>query len=94
MLISTIEYLFVLSWIINAFLFIPQALNIYRSKSANDVSLLTFVGFNFIQLFTLLHALIHDDYKLAFGAILSLITCGWVSFLIVYYRRVKPATSS
>lgn len=84
-----VEFGFSISLLVNAILFIPQAWIIFQKKSVNDVSLLTFVGFNVIQLFTLLHGLLTHDYILVFGYFLSIVTCGTVSGLIFYYRYVK-----
>jgi MtN3 and saliva related transmembrane protein len=74
---------------INAILFIPQARIIYQTKSVKDVSLVTFLGFNLIQLFTVFHGLLTHDYILVVGVFLSLVTCGSVSILIFYYRYIK-----
>ncbi len=84
-----VQYGFSISLLANAALFIPQIITLIKKKSALGVSLVTFVGFNIIQLFTLLHGLLEKDYLLAGGYFLSLITCGWVSCLIVYYKYVK-----
>ncbi|MBD3563220.1 hypothetical protein H6S82_30930, partial [Planktothrix sp. FACHB-1355] len=45
-----VTFFFGLGFVFNASLFIPQALIIFKNKSAKDVSLITFLGFNFIQL--------------------------------------------
>ena len=37
---------------LNALLFVPQALAIWRTKQSKGVSLLTFGGFNILQLLT------------------------------------------
>ena len=81
-----IEFGFSISLLINAILFIPQARIIIKTKNVQDVSLITFVGFNIIQLFTLFHGVLTHDYILVFGYLLSIITCGTVSALIIYYK--------
>lgn len=95
---SIVQYGFSISLIVNAALFIPQIISLIRTKSANGISLITFAGFNVIQLFTLLHGVYVNDYLLAGGYLLSIITCGTVSLLIIYYRYIKkellPATTS
>lgn len=83
---NLIEICFSLGLFINALLFLPQIVAILRKKSAQGVSLLTFAGFNFIQLMTILHAYIVKDYLLFIGFLLSFITCGFVTFLIIFYR--------
>lgn len=84
-----IQYGFSISLIVNAALFIPQILSLIKTKSAHGVSLVTFSGFNAIQLFTLLHGLLVQDYLLAGGYLLSILTCGTVTLLIIYYKYIK-----
>lgn len=57
-----------------------------KAKTAEGLSLCTFLGFNIIQLFTLLHGWIVNDFILVLGCVVSLITCGTVSWLIAYYK--------
>ena len=84
-----IEVMFALSMFVNAILFFLQAVKIYKTKSAAGLSLITFSGFNIIQVFTILHAYIHRDYVLIFGFTLSLFISGIVTLLIFSYRNVK-----
>ncbi len=84
-----VEFGFSISLFVNAVLFIPQARMIIKSRNVKDVSLVTFIGFNIIQLFTVLHGFIIHDYILAFGYMLSIITCGTVSLLIIYYKYIN-----
>lgn len=86
---SIIEFGFTMSLIVNAALFIPQIISLVKTQSAKGVSLITFAGFNVIQLFTMMHGLYLQDYLLGIGCLLSIITCGTVSILICYYRYVK-----
>ena len=85
-LTQIIEFVFACGLFANAVLFIPQAREIYKTKSSQGQSLLAFTGFNAIQLFTTLHACIHEDSILLIGSLLSLVTCGTVTFLIVLYK--------
>lgn len=88
-----VEAGFSLGLLVNALLFIPQIVTILKNKAAKEVSLITFLGFNIIQLFTLLHGLIVQDYILVIGYFLSLLSCGTVTFLIIYYNyfnKLKP----
>ncbi|WP_267313974.1 hypothetical protein [Legionella antarctica] len=64
-----------------------------KTKSAKGISLITFAGFNIIQLFTMLHGFYQGDYLLAGGYLLSIITCGTVSVLICYYRYIKTGSN-
>lgn len=83
----TIDTLFSLALFINAALFIPQAIKIYRKKSAYGVSLLTFSGFCFIQLVTIIHGYLTKDYILMYGFLFSLFTCSIVTLLIIRFRN-------
>jgi MtN3 and saliva related transmembrane protein len=83
---NVIEFFFGISLFINAVLFIPQIARLIISKDAREISFITFFGFCFIQLITVLHGVIRKDYLLAIGTSLSLITCGFVVILIIYYR--------
>lgn len=84
---NVINLVFSLALFINAALFIPQALKIFREKTAKGVSLLTFGGFLLIQFTVVLHGLIIHDLILVLGYVLSMITCGAVFFLALLYRR-------
>jgi MtN3 and saliva related transmembrane protein len=80
---------FAVSLLVNAALFIPQIITILKCKSAKDISLITFAGFNIIQIFILLHGLIEKDYLLVLGYLLSIVTSGTVTILIIYYRLLR-----
>lgn len=82
-----IEVVFSIGLFINAALFIPQAIKLYKTKNSQGVSLVTFGGFFLIQLFTFFHGYLHKDYLLMWGYILTLFTCGSVIFLIFLYRK-------
>ena len=89
MLVYLVEVFFSVSLFINAALFIPQTLKLYKEKDSRDVSLATFLGFSIIQFFTICHGYIVEDYTLMYGYILSFILCGVVNILIIYYRIKK-----
>ena len=84
---SIVESVFALGLFVNAILFIPQAIAIYKSKNAEGQSLFTFAGFNLIQLFTIFHAYIHKDFLLLIGYFAAFISCGAVTVLIILYRN-------
>jgi MtN3 and saliva related transmembrane protein len=84
-----IETFFSLGLFINALLFIPQIIKLYKTKSSEGFSLITFFGFNFIQIFTIFHGYLHHDILLMFGYILSFVTCGSVTYLIILYKRTR-----
>lgn len=81
-----VDLVFSLGLFFNAILFIPQAITIFRQKSAQGLSLLTFGGFNIMQLFTALHGYLVNDYLLMSGFLLSFLTCGTVTVFILYYK--------
>lgn len=83
---NIIETIFVSGLFVNAVLFIPQFLKIIANKDSREVSFITFFGFWLIQLSIVLHGFLKHDYVLAFGTILSMITCGFVIGVIIYYR--------
>jgi len=81
-----VDTIFSLGLLFNVFLFIPQAIKIYKKKDASELSLLTFAGFNIMQLFTAWHAYLAKDYLLMTGFALSFVTCGIVTGLIIKYK--------
>jgi len=83
---NIIEVTFGLALFINALLFVPQAIRMFREKSAVGVSLLTFLGFLLIQFVVVLHGVIHQDYPLIAGYLLSMLSCGVVVALILSYK--------
>lgn len=86
---SLIEVFFSISLVANSLLFIPQVVKLLKAKNAKNVSLVTFAGFCLIQLSMVLHAYIGRDYLMLLGVLLSLIACGTVTVLIVYYNYIK-----
>jgi MtN3 and saliva related transmembrane protein len=70
----------------NAALFVPQAIALWRKKTDEGISLITFAGFNILQVIAIVHGLYWHDKALIFGMIASLITCGAVTCLTLYYR--------
>lgn len=79
---------------LNACLFIPQAWKIFKTKSASGSSLITFAGFNFIQLSGIANGYFDHDHALMYGYMCSLITCGSVTLLTTFYTiRNKNNTS-
>ncbi len=89
MIENIVDAIFSLGLFINAALFIPQLIKLYKTKTAQGVSIITFAGFSAIQFFTILHGFYHKDYLLIFGFGLSLIMCGSVTVMAIYYGRKK-----
>jgi MtN3 and saliva related transmembrane protein len=70
----------------NAALFVPQALAVWRKKSDEGISLITFGGFNVLQAIAIVHGVYQHDLSLIVGMVASIITCGAVTCLTLYYR--------
>ena len=87
--IAFIHTVFGISVFLNAVFFIPQAVNLFKQKNSQNMSLFMFLGFNIMQLFTALHGYLVKDYLLMIGFLLSFFTCGIVTFLIIFYRIKK-----
>ncbi len=86
MIVLLIETGFSLGLFINALLFLPQIIKLYKTKNSKSFSLLTFGGFCVIQLFVILHGIIHRDYLLAIFTGLSFLMCGVLVGMILFYR--------
>ena len=84
-----IEMMFGLGLFFNAVLFIPQALKLWKTKTAKNMSFFTFVGFIFVLFFTVLHAYFYSDYILFYGTILAMLSCSCIVLLIWKYRHVE-----
>ena len=79
--------LFGLSLFINAVLFIPQAIKVYRTKESHDFSKFMFIGFCLMQLIAIVYGYIKSDWILVFGYLISFISCGTVTILIFVYSK-------
>jgi MtN3 and saliva related transmembrane protein len=79
----------------NALLFVPQVLAVWRKKSDEGISLLTFGGFSVLQGIGIIHGLFQHDLSLILGMAASLISCGSVTGLTLLYRiRRKRAIAA
>jgi MtN3 and saliva related transmembrane protein len=76
----------------NALLFVPQALAVWRKKTDEGISLITFGGFSVLQGTGIVHGLFQHDLSLILGMAASLLTCGSVTLLTIFYRmrRLRP----
>ena len=81
-----VAILFGLGLVVNGLLFVPQAIALWRKKSDEGVSLLTFGGFNILQAIAIVHGFYQHDLALILGMIASLITCGAVTSFTLFYR--------
>src|SRR5664279_1604215 len=73
----------------NAALFVPQALAVWRKKSDEGISLITFGGFNILQAIGIVHGYYQGDLSLMLGMAASLLSCGTVTVLTLVYRAKR-----
>jgi MtN3 and saliva related transmembrane protein len=83
---ETVALIFGLGMLLNAALFVPQALHIWRTKTAKGISILSFAGFNTLQAIGALHGYFQHDRALMIGMLASLATCGSVTLLAIRFR--------
>ncbi len=82
-----VDFMFSLCLFLNVFLFIPQAITLFRTKNGAGSSIITFLGFNIMQVFTVWHGYFVQDYLLMLGFALSFVTCGAVTVQLLLYRN-------
>jgi len=70
----------------NALLFVPQVIAVWRKKTDEGISLITFGGFSILQVIGILHGIYQHDPSLIIGMSASLLTCGSVTALTIFYR--------
>jgi MtN3 and saliva related transmembrane protein len=70
----------------NALLFVPQIIAVCRKKTDEGISLVTFGGFSVLQAIGIVHGHFQQDYSLILGMAASLLTCGTVTALTIFYR--------
>lgn len=78
----------------NALLFVPQAIAVWRKKTDEGISLVTFGGFCILQILGVIHGAYEHDNSLIVGLGASFLTCGTVTFLTIAYRirRLRART--
>jgi MtN3 and saliva related transmembrane protein len=81
-----IQWLFGLGLGVNALLFVPQVIAVWRKKSDEGISLITFGGFSILQVVGIVHGVYQHDPALTLGMAASLLTCGSVTALTLIYR--------
>lgn len=70
----------------NALLFVPQAIAVWRTKSDEGISLITFGGFCVLQVVGVIHGFYQHDVSLIVGLGASFATCGTLTGLTIFYR--------
>jgi MtN3 and saliva related transmembrane protein len=81
-----IAVIFGIGLIGNALLFVPQAIAVWRKKSDEGISLITFGGFSILQVIGVIHGFYEHDNSLIIGLGASFLTCGTVTALTIFYR--------
>jgi MtN3 and saliva related transmembrane protein len=81
-----VAVIFGLGLVGNALLFVPQALAVWRKKSDEGISLITFGGFSALQVISVVHGVFQHDLALILGMGASFLTCGTVTVLTMFYR--------
>jgi MtN3 and saliva related transmembrane protein len=89
-----VAVVFGLGLIGNALLFVPQVLAVWRKKSDEGISLVTFGGFNVLQAIAIVHGVYQHDIALIQGMAASLLTCGSVTFLTLFYRAKRKRSEA
>ncbi len=88
-----VAVIFGLGLVCNALLFVPQAIALWRKKTDEGVSLLTFGGFNILQAIGIVHGVYQHDLSLILGMTASLLSCGMVTFLTLFYRMRRRSAA-
>lgn len=88
-----VALIFGLGLVANALLFVPQVIAVWRKKTDEGVSLVTFGGFSLLQMIGIAHGILQHDPAVALGMAASLLSCGTVTVLTVIYRmrRLRKA---
>jgi MtN3 and saliva related transmembrane protein len=84
---NIVAVVFGFGMLINACLFVPQAWHLWKAKRAEGVSVLSFAGFNALQLIGAVHGYFQQDTALTLGMLASLLTCGSVTLLAARYKE-------
>jgi MtN3 and saliva related transmembrane protein len=78
----------------NAILFVPQGVAVWRKKSDEGISLITFGGFSILQAIGIVHGAYQRDASLILGMAASLLTCGSLTVLTLFYRVRRRRASA
>jgi len=89
-----VAVIFGLGLLCNALLFVPQVLAVWRKKSDEGISLITFGGFNVLQIIGVIHGIYQQDLAIILGMLASLLTSGSVTFLTLLYRTRRKRLDS
>jgi len=81
-----VAVLFGLGLMGNAVLFVPQIFAVWRKKTDEGISLITFGGFCALQVISVVHGFYQHDVAMILGMGASFLTCGTVTALTIFYR--------
>jgi MtN3 and saliva related transmembrane protein len=81
-----VDVVFGLGLFCNALLFVPQVIAVWRKKSDEGISLITFGGFSILQIVAIVHGVYWHDLSLIVGMAASLLSCGTLTLLTIFYR--------
>jgi len=81
-----VAVIFGLGLLCNALLFVPQVLAVWRKRTDEGISLITFGGFSVLQVIGIIHGVYQHDPSLIIGMSASLLSCGSVTALTIFYR--------
>jgi MtN3 and saliva related transmembrane protein len=81
-----VAVVFGLGLLCNALLFVPQVLAVWRKKTDEGISLITFGGFSILQVIGIIHGIYQHDLSLIIGMAASLLSCGSVTGLTIFFR--------
>ena len=84
-----VAVIFGLGLVCNALLFVPQVIAVWRKKTDEGVSLITFGGFTVLQVIGVVHGVYQQDWSLILGMTSSLLSCGTVTLLTAFYRAKR-----
>lgn len=82
-----VAVIFGIGLLCNAALFVPQAIAVWRKKTDEGISLITFGGFSILQAIGIVHGIYQRDLSLILGMAASLASCGTVTLLTLIYRQ-------
>jgi len=86
---DAVALVFGFGMVLNAALFVPQAIHLWRTKTSQGVSVFSFAGFNALQFIGALHGFFQHDRALMVGMLASLLTCGTVTLLAARYAGME-----
>ena len=89
-----VTWLFGLGLLGNALLFVPQIFAVWRKKTDEGISLVTFGGFCALQVISVVHGLYEHDIAMVLGMGASLLTCGTVTALTIFFRARRLRTGN